>query len=79
MNIKTNKIQLDRTVYKQIKSMDKDKMSDFLSNIYMSGKNDAESDAVDFDGLKAEIGKIKGVGEARLSEIMSVIEKFMSR
>lgn len=54
-------------------------MSDFLSNVYLNGKADAESFAVDFDELRTEIGKIKGIGETRLDEIMKVIENTMNK
>lgn len=72
-------IVLDRALYKQIKAMDKAKMSDFLSNVYLNGKADAENSAVDFEELRTEIGKIKGIGEARLNEIMKAIENAMNK
>lgn len=71
--------QLDRATYKQIKSMDKAKMTAFLSDVYMSGKKDSESAEaeLDFGALREEISKIKGIGESRLNEIMSAIEKHL--
>lgn len=74
----SDKYTLDRATYKQIKAMDKDKMSEFLSNVYLTGKADCESENVDLSELKAEIGKIKGIGETRLNEIMDAIERFIS-
>lgn len=79
MSKNNDKIVLDRALYKQIKAMDKAKMSDFLSNVYLNGKADAESSVVDFDELRTEIGKIKGIGETRLDEIMKTIENAMNK
>lgn len=71
------KFQLDRATYKQIKSMDKARMAAFLSDIYMSGKEESGSAEFDFDKLREEIAQIKGIGESRLNEIMAVIEKHL--
>ncbi len=71
------KFQLDRATYKQIKSMDKARMTAFLSDIYMSGKEESGSAELDFDKLREEIAQIKGIGESRLNEIMAVIEKHL--
>lgn len=71
------KFQLDRATYKQIKSMDKARMTAFLSDIYMSGKEEGGSAELDFDKLREEIAQIKGIGESRLNEIMAVIEKHL--
>ena len=38
--ITMDKFTLDRATYKQIKAMDKDRLSEFLKNVYMNGKND---------------------------------------
>lgn len=71
------KFQLDRATYKQIKSMDKARMTAFLSDIYMSGKEESGSAELDFDKLREEIAQVKGIGESRLNEIMAVIEKHL--
>ena len=72
--------QLDRATYKQIKAMDKAKMNSFLTDVYMSGKKDSEpaEAELDFSKLREEIGTIKGIGENRLNEIMTVIEKHLT-
>ena len=74
-----DKFILDRATYKQIKSMDKDRLSEFLTNIYMNGKNDNEAVEVDMELLKSELGKIKGIGENRFNEIMTVIQTFLGK
>lgn len=67
-------LELNRALYKKIKSMDKDQMSAFLTDIYKSA-NEAHKGAIDLDKVKEEVGKIKGIGENRLNEIMSAIER----
>ena len=66
-----NKPLLDRALYKKIKAMDRETMDNFIQNIYQTGKDATE---VDFDKLREDISKIKGIGESRLNEIMAVIE-----
>ena len=69
---------LDRNLYRQIKSMDKDTMTHTLANIYQMGKDDAMQgiDAVDIDldKMRSEIGAVKGIGEVRLNQIMEIIK-----
>ena len=63
-------IILDRATYKKIKAMNKERLTDFLCDIYQSGQKDAETSAIDFDDLRTKKGAVKGIGEARLNEIM---------
>lgn len=69
---------LDRNLYRQIKSMDKDTMTRTLANIYQMCKDDAMQgiDAVDIDldKMRSEIGAVKGIGEVRLNQIMEIIK-----
>ena len=74
-----DKFTLDRATYKQIKAMDKDRLSEFLTNIYINGKNDNEAVEVDMELLKSELGKIKGIGENRFNEVMTVIQTFLGK
>ena len=72
---------LDRALYKKIKQMNRQDMADVLKNIYQTGYNDALNNGIidlDTDQLRSAIGQIKGIGESRLNEIMSIIEKFVS-
>lgn len=71
------KYSLDRETYRAVKKMDRAQMEQMLTNVYVSGKNDAESACIDFDELRTAIGQIKGIGESRLNEIMDVIQSFM--
>lgn len=75
------KIMIDRETYKKIKSMNRAEMNNALGNIYQIGYDDAlKEGAIDLDTekLRAELSKIKGIGENRLNEIMGVFEKFIS-
>lgn len=75
----SDKYTLDRETYRSIKKMDRDQLEKVLTSVYVSGKGDAESKSIDFHELKAAIGQIKGIGENRLNEIMSVIQGFMDK
>lgn len=66
---------LDRTTYKRIKSMTREEMQNFLTNYYQNVMEDVEVPKLDLDELRNEIANIKGVGEKRLDEIMTIIEK----
>lgn len=68
---------LDRATYKKIKGMSREEMQNFLTNYYHNVMEDAPTYSVDLKALRAELSSIKGVGEKRLDEIMSVIEKHL--
>ena len=68
---------LDRATYKKIKGMSRMEMQNFLTNYYQNVMEDAATSSVDIEVLRAELSSIKGVGEKRLDEMMSVIEKYL--
>ncbi len=68
-----NSLKLDRELYRKIKGMDKNEMAGFLEIIYEMGAEDNKG--VDLDLLRERIGQVKGIGEARLNEIMGIIEE----
>lgn len=70
-----NKPIIDRALYKKIKSMDRETMNNFVQNVYQQGYKAAESHSIDYDKLRADLSQIKGIGESRLNEIMSVVDK----
>ncbi len=73
---------LKRDTYKKIKGFDRKQMEQFLSDIYANAAEEAlknNSVPLDMEKLRKEIGKIKGVGENRLNEIMAVIENNLSQ
>ncbi len=69
----SDSLKLDRELYRKIKGMDKKEMSDFLERIYAMGVEDNKG--VDIELLRERIGQVKGIGEARLNEIMNIIEE----
>lgn len=70
--------ELPRSIYKEFKSMKREKMQEVLTNIYMQGVQRVETASVDLDVLREELSKINGIGEKRLDEIMTVIERVMN-
>lgn len=52
-------------------------MQNFLTNYYQNVMEDAATSSVDLEALSSELSSIKGVGEKRLDEIMSVIGKYL--
>lgn len=68
---------LDRSTYKKIKGMSRMEMQNFLTNYYQNVMEDAATSSVNIEALRAELRSIKGVGEKRLDEIMSVIGKYL--
>lgn len=68
---------LNRNLYRQIKSMDKNKLGRLLNNIYEMGREDAlkgvEPVDIDIDRIRSQIGAVKGIGETRLDRIMEII------
>ena len=68
----SDSLKLDRELYRKIKGMDKNEMAGFLERIYAMGAND---NSVDVELLRERIGQVKGIGEARLNEIMGIIEE----
>ena len=73
-----NGFELSRALYKEIKNMNREQMQNVITNIYKQGAESAEVASVDLDELRKAIGSISGIGEKRLDEIMSVIEKFVN-
>ena len=69
--------ELSRALYKEIKNMNREQMENVIANIYKQGAESAEVASVDLDELRKAIGSINGIGEKRLDEIMTVIERFV--
>lgn len=72
-----NGFELSRALYKEIKNMNREQMQNVITNIYKQGAESAEVASVDLDELRKAIGSINGIGEKRLDEIMTVIERFV--
>ena len=68
---------VNRALYKQIKAMNRAERETFVRNVFAQGYQGAEEEThpIDYDSLRADLSKIKGIGESRLNEIMTVIDK----
>lgn len=66
-------LKMDRDLYRKVKGMNRNDMSDFLERVYAMGAKDNKG--VDLELLRERIGQVKGIGEARLNEIMDIIEE----
>lgn len=72
-----NKELVNRSLYKRIKSMNRSEMENFVRNVFNQSyeKAEEETHSIDYDSLRADLSRIKGIGESRLEEIMTVIDK----
>lgn len=70
-------INLDRANYKYIKNLDRAQMNEFLNSVYTSGRESVTGIDINTESLRNDLGAIKGIGEARLNEIMAVIDKYL--
>ena len=68
---------LDRDTYKKVKSMNRERMEQFLADVYDMGKNSNQEAVVDFVELRKRISEIKGIGEKRVEIIMNVVETYL--
>lgn len=70
-----------RDVYKKIKQMDNVRLYEFLQGFYSDGRTDEREEilaAINLEDLREQISGIKGIGAARLDEIMSIVENYIS-
>ena len=72
-----NEELVNRSLYKRIKSMNRAEMENFVRNVFNQGyeKAEEETHSIDYDRLRADLSRIKGIGESRLDGIMTVIDK----
>lgn len=71
---------LNRKMYKEIKKMDHQDMSNYLSRYYMNAYNQSKEDA---EGLKADelreiLLTVKGIGPAKAESIMEAVGKALA-
>lgn len=76
-------LDFPRTQFRQVKQMDHMTMKRFLENVYMQGfdkaadKKEDKKCGLDPDAVIADISKIKGIGEKKLSEIARIINGYL--
>ena len=71
--------ELPRSLYKELKAMNREQMQNVLTDIYRQGAEIVETASVDLDELRKAIGNINGIGDKRLDEIMRVIDEFVNK
>lgn len=77
--------QFNRETYKKIKKMDRQQMERFVFNIFEEGyqagrKEEKEAAAgaeIDIEKLRVQIKELKGVGEKKTEEIITVIKEYL--
>lgn len=76
-------LDFPRTKFRLVKQMDHMTMKRFLENVYMQGfvealeKAEDKKCGLDSDAVIADISKIKGIGEKKLSEIAKIIKGYL--
>ncbi len=65
---------IDRDTYRKIKKMSREDLQGFLVRY---ANNLSDSRKIDLRELEKDIKALKGIGEKRAEEIMSVIEKHL--
>ena len=66
--------QIDRDTYRRIKKMSREELNDFLIRY---ANNLTKDNTVDLREMESEIRLIKGIGEKRVEQIMTVIENYL--
>ena len=57
-----NHFELPRSLYKELKAMNREQMQTVLTDIYKQGAASIETSSVDLDDLRKAIGNINGIG-----------------
>lgn len=66
-------VDINRKMYKKIKSMDRREMSDYVCNVYKEGVTAGIKRMVTPEQINEEIKKVKGIGEVKRQAIMEKI------
>ena len=66
---------ISRDMYKQVKSMNREKMCDFLYHLYNEIYNDYEEQMKpDYEKIRSEILKINGIGQVKADAVIKVLQ-----
>ena len=68
------KPQIDGDTYRRIKKMSREELNDFLIRY---ANNLTKDNTVDLREMESEIRLIKGIGEKRVEQIMTVVERYL--
>ena len=64
--------QIDRETYRKIKKMSREELNDFLIRY---ANNLTKGSTVDLHEMELEIRQIKDIGDRRVEQIMTVVER----
>lgn len=68
---------IDRETYRKIKKMTREEQHDFLMKYADNLLRENGAEEIDLSNMREDIGKVKGIGEKRLDEIMKIIEGYL--
>ena len=66
--------QIDRDTYRKIKKMSREELSDFLIGY---ANNLTEDNTIDLRDMEKELLGIPGIGQKRVEQIMTVVERYL--
>ena len=69
---------VDRDTYKQVKRMDREKMSQFLTDVYDMGYEDGKSECISLIEIEKRFSEINGIGKKRVKELMDVLVEYLA-
>ena len=69
---------IDRETYKQTKKMDREKMSQSLTDIYDMGYEDGRSECISLIEIEKRFSEINGIGKKRVKELMDVLVEYLA-
>ena len=70
------KVNITRSVYKDIKRYDHNQMNDFLTRYYINGFNDGlDSAKIDYDVLREVLLSIKGIGAVKADAVINKLKE----
>ena len=69
---------VDRDTYKQVKRMDREKMSQFLTDVYDMGYEEGKSECISLIEIEKRFSQINGIGKKRVKELMDVLIKYFT-
>ena len=67
------RVDINRKMYKKIKTMDRREMSEYVCNVYKEGVTAGIKRMVTPEQINEEIKKVKGIGEVKRQAIMEKI------
>lgn len=78
-------IVVNRKEYERIKRYDHTQMNNYIRNIYKDGfdsgieeaKNRNEKKDLNIELIKVELSNIKGIGPAKMAQVIKVLEKII--